>query len=422
MDSEYYYDKETINEGGKNMNCFETLKKRGYIYQLTHEKKIEELLNGTPITFYLGIDPTADSLHIGHFFALSMARWLQEFGHNAIIIVGGATALIGDPTGKSDMRTMLTKEQVEHNKKEVKGLIKRFVKEDTIILDNADWINDRTYIDFMREVGIHFNINKMLATEAYSKRLEQGGLTFLEMGYMLMQAYDFTYLKDNHNCILQIGGSDQWANIVAGVDLGRKFSNLEGKDVEVIYGLTCPLLVKADGEKMGKTSTGTLWVSRDKTDSYAFYQAFINSFDEDVERLLSFFTKINISEIKEMCKNDIVGAKKIMAYEVTKLVHGEEEALKVKKTAEDIFEGNGISDNMPMFKLSSFTEINITSFLVLIGISPSKGEARRLIEQGGIVINQVKINDADLLITNKTFINNELIVKKGKKVFLRVIK
>lgn len=422
MDSEYNYGKETINEGGNNMNCFKTLKQRGYIYQLTHEKEIEELLNGNPITFYLGIDPTADSLHIGHFFALSMARWLQEFGHNAIIIVGGATALIGDPTGKSDMRTMLTKEQVEHNKKEVKGLIKRFVKENTIILDNADWINNRTYIDFMREVGIHFNVNKMLATEAYSKRLEQGGLTFLEMGYMLMQAYDFAYLKDNHNCILQIGGSDQWANIVAGVDLGRKFSNLEGKDVEVIYGLTCPLLVKADGEKMGKTSTGTLWVSREKTDSYAFYQAFINSFDEDVERLLSFFTKINIDEIKEMCKNDIVGAKKIMAYEVTKLVHGEEEALKVKKTVEDIFEGNGISDNMPTFNISSFSEMDITSFLVLIGISSSKGEARRLIEQGGIVINQSKINDSDLLITNEMFINKELIVKKGKKVFLRIIK
>ncbi|MDD3341898.1 MAG: tyrosine--tRNA ligase [Bacilli bacterium] len=421
MDSDYDYSNKTKRKGEYNMNCFETLKERGYIYQVTHEKEIEKLLNGSPITFYLGIDPTADSLHIGHFFALTLARWLQDFGHHAIILIGGATALIGDPTGKSDMRKILSKEQVAINKKEVKELVKRFVKEDTVIVDNADWFKGKDYIDFMREVGIHFNVNKMLATDCYKKRLEQGGLTFLEMGYMLMQAYDFTYLQDKYHCILEIGGSDQWANIIAGVELGRKFSNRDEKDMDALFGLTCPLLVKADGEKMGKTSSGTLWVSRGKTDSYDFYQAFINSFDEDVERLLSFFTRIDTKEIKKMCKENIIEAKKRMAYEVTKLVHGEEEAIKVKKTAEEIFNGDGTSSTMPSIHLNACKEMLVTEFLVMIGLTSSKGEAKRLIEGNGISINQEKITNQELVVTKKTFINNELIIKKGKKTFLKVV-
>jgi len=420
MSSEYYYCEKTSMKGDNNMNCFETLKSRGYVYQLTHEEEIKKLLNGEPINFYLGIDPTADSLHIGHFFALTMARWLQEFGHNAIILIGGATALIGDPTGKSDMRSMLTKEQVDHNKKEVKELVKKFVKEDTLIVDNSDWFKNREYLDFMRDIGIHFNVNKMLATDVYKNRLKNGGLTFLEMGYMLMQAFDFTFLKDNNNCILQIGGSDQWSNILAGVELGRKLNNKENKETEVLYGLTCPLLVKEDGEKMGKTSSGTLWVSREKTDSYDFYQAFVNSFDEDVERLLSFFTRIDIDDIKKLCKEDIVKAKKIMAFEVTKLVHGEEEANKVKKVADDIFNGSGVSENMPSVTLDKFKNQNVVDFLNEIEIVSSKSEARRLIEQNGISINNVKVNNIDLIIKKTDFINNELIVQKGKKVFLKV--
>ena len=420
MDSEYYY-KKTIQKGENNMNCFETLKERGYIYQLTHEEEIKKILNGEPITFYLGIDPTADSLHIGHFFALTMARLLQDFGHKAIILVGGATALIGDPTGKSDMRKMLTKESVEKNKKEVKELIKRFVKEDTLIVDNADWFKGLDYIDFMREVGIHFNINKMLATDCYKNRLEQGGLTFLEMGYMLMQAYDFTYLNKKNNCILQIGGSDQWANILAGVELSRKLNNQNNVESNNLFGMTCPLLVKADGEKMGKTSSGTLWVSRDKTDSYDFYQAFVNSFDEDVERLLSFFTRIEIEEIKKLCNKDIVSAKKIMAYEVTALVHGEEEALKVKQIAEDIFNGSGTSENMPSKELNIIEDINVLDLLVLTDLVSSKGEARRLIEQNGISINREKIVSDKILITKDNFIKGSLIIQKGKKIFLKVI-
>ena len=288
---------------------FDILKERGYVKDLTHEKEIIDLINGEPMTFYLGIDPTADSLHIGHFFALTMFRWLQDFGHRGIILVGGATALVGDPTGKSDMRKMLSKEEVAHNKAEVKELVKRFVRTDgdnpAIIVDNADWICDKTYIDFMRDIGVHFNVNNMLSAECYKKRLEQGGLTFLEMGYMLMQAFDFVHLNKEFNCKLQIGGSDQWGNILAGVDLSRKIGFSEGKKIDPLFGFVCPLLLKADGEKMGKTATGTLWVSREKTSAFDFFQAWINSFDEDVERSLAFFTRMEMDEIRGLCKRDI---------------------------------------------------------------------------------------------------------------------
>jgi len=402
------------------MNLYEDLKWRGLLYQQTDDD-LAEKLNNEKLVFYLGADPTADSLHIGHFFALSMARWLQDFGHKAIILVGGATALVGDPTGKSDMRTMLTKEQVEHNKKEVKDLVKRFVKKDTLIVDNYSWFKGLDYIDFMREIGINFNVNKMLAADCYKKRLETGGLTFLEMGYMLMQAFDFIHLNEKENCVLQIGGSDQWGNIVAGVELGRKLGTYNGKKVDNIYGLTCPLLVKADGEKMGKTSKGTLWVSREKTDVYDFYQAFLNVFDEDVERLLSFFTRLDIREIKDMCNADIINAKKLMAFEITKLVHGEEEALKVKKTSEEVFNG-GNSENMPTYEFKKFEEMNILDFLFTIGIAPSKSEARRLIEGNGISINKEKVNDVNMIISDNTFIDDEIIVQKGKKTFLKVVK
>lgn len=404
------------------MKCFEELKERGYIYQVTDEERVRELLNGKPIDFYFGIDPTADSLHIGHFFALTMVRRLQKMGHHPIVLVGGATALIGDPTGKKDLRKMLTKEQVEYNKKEVKELVKRFVDIDgdnpAIIVDNSDWINKESYIDFMCNVGIHFNINKMLATECYKNRLEEGGLTFLEMGYMLMQAYDFVYLHRKNNCILQVGGSDQWANIVAGTDLLRKMNLVDDITNEEIYGLTCPLLIKADGEKMGKTSSGTLWVSREKTTVYDFYQMFINSYDEDVERLFAFFSDYDMNEIKKICNEDIREAKKIMAFEVTKLVHGEEEALKVKTASEEIFNSNGISDNMPNVELEEelLKDCKITDLLVFANIAPSKSEARRLIEQGGINLNQEKVTDPNLIVKDK-----ELIIQKGKKTYIKVI-
>ncbi|MBO5121253.1 MAG: tyrosine--tRNA ligase [Bacilli bacterium] len=405
---------------------FDILKERGYIKDLTHEQEIIDLLNGEPFTFYLGIDPTADSLHIGHFFALTMFRWLQDFGHKGIVLVGGATALIGDPTGKSDMRKMLSKEEVAHNKAEVKELVKRFVKTDgdnpAIIVDNADWISDKNYIDFMRDIGVHFNVNNMLQADCYKKRLENGGLTFLEMGYMLMQAFDFVHLNKEFDCKLQIGGSDQWGNIIAGVDLSRKIGFSEGKKIDPLFGLVCPLLIKADGEKMGKTATGTLWVSRDKTSTFEFFQAWMNSFDEDVERSLSFFTRMEIEDIKELCKKDIREAKKLLAFEVTKLVHGEEEAIKARKTSEELFSNKGISDNMPTITLpKEKLDINIVDLLVETNLVTSKSEARRLIEQNGISINQIKVNSVNDLITNNNLTENFIIIQKGKKVFLKVI-
>ena len=405
-------------------DAFEQLEKRGFVFQTTHLEETKKILKEKPITFYLGIDPTADALHIGHFFGLQMARILQDCGHKCIILVGGATALIGDPSNKSDLRKILSKEEVERNAREISGLIKRFVRVDgenpAMVVDNAEWLKTETYIDFLREVGVHFNINEMLTKDLYKNRLKQGGLTFMEMGYMLMQAFDFVHLNDKFNCVLQIGGSDQWGNIVAGVDLSRKINFSNGTTRSLMMGLTCPLLTNAEGIKMGKTEKGTLWVSRDKTSVFDFFQHFVNCLDADVERLLRFFTKIDVEEIKLMCSQDIVKAKKLMAFEVTKLVHGEEEAKKAQQTAQNLFEkGNINSENMPT-EIVHFgkSEVGILDFLSKLSIISSKSEARRLVEQGGIVIDEIKRIDAgEVLKLDK----NEFIVRKGKKIFLKVI-
>ncbi len=408
---------------------FDILRERGYVYQATNEKVIEEMLNDSePKVFYIGIDPTADSLHIGHFFALTMVRRLQEKGHHPIIVIGGATALIGDPTGKRDMRKMLTKEQVAYNKAEVKELVKRFVDVDgdnpALILDNADWINPESYVDFMRKVGVHFNVNKMLATDCYKNRLESGGLTFLEMGYMLMQAYDFVYLNEKYGCVLEVGGSDQWANMIAGVELARKMDFANGLEDRQLQTLTCPLLIKADGEKMGKTASGTLWVSREKTTVYDFYQMFMNSYDEDVERLLSFFSNYEMEDIKRMCTEDIRNAKKIMAFEVTKLVHGEEEALKVKKASEEVFSNAGNSENMPQCGISADVMgegIPIEELMVLIKMAKSKSEVRRLLQQGGIYLNNVRMQQEQNMVTPSDITDGGFVVRKGKKNYMKVL-
>lgn len=412
----------------KNMKkeLFEILKERGYVKDLTDEETVKRLVNGPPMTFYLGIDPTADSLHIGHFFALTLFKWLQDFGHHGIILIGGATALIGDPTGKSDMRKMLTKEQVQHNKNEVKELIKRFINTDgdnkAIIVDNADWICDKTYVDFMRDVGVFFNVNTMLAADCYKKRQQAGGLTFLEMGYMLMQAFDFIHLNKEFNCTLQIGGSDQWANILAGVDLSRKMSLKNNEPNPNLAGWTCPLLIKADGEKMGKTASGTLWVSREKTTVFDFYQAWMNSFDEDVERSLTFFTRMGVEEIKAICKKDIREAKKLLAFEVTKLVHGEENALAAKKAAEELFSGSISATNVPTINvMSKNLNKNIIDFLVDIKFLTSKSEAKRLVAQNGLRLNKELLTDPSKIITESDFKDNSILLQKGKKTFLKVV-
>lgn len=404
-------------------NAYEQLKTRGFVFQTTHEEELKKALSAGPVTFYLGIDPTADNLHIGHFFGLQMARILQDCGHKCIILVGGATALIGDPSGKKDMRKMMSKEEVAHNAQEIKDLLKKFIVFDgenpAMIVDNADWLKPATYIDFLREVGVHFNVNEMLTKDLYKSRLQQGGLTFMEMGYTLMQAYDFVHLNDKYNCILQIGGSDQWGNITAGTDLSRKMNYLDGTPRPLMMGLTCPLLTNANGVKMGKTEKGTLWVSRDKTSAFEFYQHFVNCMDQDVERLLRFFTKIDVNEIKRMCDEDVVKAKKLMAYEVTKLVHGEEEAKSAVETAKNLFSsGNADSANMPTETIKTQGQMNILDFLSSLSIISSKSEARRLLEQNGIMINNEKKNNPNEILDLS---QKEFIVKKGKKTFVKVV-
>lgn len=405
-------------------DAFEQLEKRGFVFQTTHLEETKKILKQGPITFYIGIDPTADDLHIGHFFGLQMARILQDCGHRCIVLVGGATALIGDPTNKTDMRKMLTKEEVERNAREISSIIKRFVRVDgdnpAIIVDNGDWLKPITYIDFLRDVGSNFNVNEMLSKDLYKNRLEKGGLTFMEMGYMLMQSFDFVHLNDKFNCVLQIGGSDQWGNICGGVELSRKMNFKDGTNRPLMMGLTCPLLTNAEGVKMGKTEKGTLWVSREKTSSFEFFQHFVNCLDADVERLLRFFTKIDVEEIKKLCEQDIVKAKKLMAFEVTKLVHGDTEALKSQETAQNLFEkGNLNTDNMPNETIEISGQINIIDFLSNLSIIKSKSDARRLIEQGGIVIDDEKKNSINEMLNLKN--NQEVIVKKGKKTFVKVI-
>ena len=409
---------------------FDYLKERGYVYQTTHEAEIKRILDSDkPVTFYLGIDPTADSLHIGHFFALMMFRHLQRRGHHGILVIGGATALVGDPTGKSDMRKMMTRETVERNVEEVKKLAARFIQTDgdnpALILDNSEWMNRFNYVDFMRLVGVHFNVNKMLASEAYASRMANGGLTFLEMGYMLMQAYDFVHLNRTHGCTLQIGGSDQWGNIVAGTELSRKMNfHDDGKataDKPETFGLTCPLLMTKEGKKMGKTEQGTLWVAREKTTPYAFYQYFYNTADEDTEMLLRLFTEVPTDEIVALCQNDIIAAKKRMAYEITKLVHGAEEADKAVQASAALFGGNSVSDDIPSVVYAAEKAANGVSIVDLAaetGFLASKGEARRLIQQNGLSVDGQKVIDINAMVpTEKEYI----ILQKGKKNFLKIL-
>lgn len=410
------------------MGLFDVLNERGYVYQCTNLEVVKRMLDAEePLTFYLGIDPTADSLHIGHFFALMMFRYLQDAGHKGILVIGGATALIGDPSGKSDMRKMLSKEQVQHNLDEVKELAKRFVKVEgdnpAIILNNAEWFQGYDYVDFMRDIGVHFNINKMLAADAYANRLKEGGLTFLEMGYMLMQAYDFAYLNSKYGCKLQIGGSDQWGNLVAGTTLNRKrnFIAEETDDSEKdIYGLTCPLLLTKEGKKMGKTESGTLWVARDKTTPFDFYQYFYNVDDADVNMLLRLFTRVPLDEIEKLCSADIIEAKRVMAYEITKLVHGQGEADKVLEMVSSLFKNRDSGENAPEsdFVIAS-DSINVVDLFIHAGLGSSKGEIRRLIQQNGLSVDGEKCKSPEEIV-KKPIDRDFVLLKKGKKIFVKV--
>ena len=401
-------------------DLFTKLEERGYIYQATNLEEVKKILNGPKTTAYIGIDPTADSLHIGHCFPLIIARYLQEAGHRVLVVLGGATAKIGDPSGKSTMRKMVDDEFLNNNYEAIKKIIGRFVdlegENKALIVNNAEWFKDYSYIDFMRDVGVHFNVNKMLASEAYSRRLNNGGLTFFEMGYMLMQAYDFAYLNKKYDCELEFGGSDQWGNIVAGVELSRKMNFKEGQENKPLEAFTHPLLTNYEGIKMGKTEKGALWVDPNKTSPYEFYQYFYNVDDKDIEKVMKLLTRIPIEEINELLKGDILVAKRKMAYEVTKLVHGKEEADKVLDMVSNIF-GKANYENMPTEEIKIESEINVCDLLVQTSLFSSKSDARRMIEQGAVIIDDTKITDFRLILP----IKEKYIIKKGKKNFIKVI-
>ena len=400
-------------------NVLEILQERNYIEQMTHPEEMKELLGKEKIAFYIGIDPTADSLHVGHFVSLMVASHMQRCGHTPIILMGGGTAIIGDPSMKNDMRKMLSKEEINENVKAIKKQVEKFVSFEgenaAIIVNNADWLTDLKYIDFMREIGSKFTISKMLAAECYKNRKDTG-LTFFEMGYMLMQSYDFWYLYNKYNCKLEMGGNDQWSNIIGGVELIRKI----GKDDS--YGLTFKLLTTKEGKKMGKTEKGALWLNPEKTSPYEFYQYWRNIEDSSIYNVACMLTFLSMEEVIKLSKLEdekINEAKKILAYEITKLVHGEEEAKKAEEAAKALFEGNGSLENMPTCKLEN-SNCTLVEAIVQAKICESKGQAKTLITQGSISLNDEKITDISYKFSESDFTNGFAILKKGKKVYYKL--
>ena len=403
------------------MTVFEELKRRGLLAQLTDEEEIKELINAGKATFYIGFDPTADSLHVGHFMALCLMKRLQMAGNKPIALLGGGTGMIGDPSGKSDMRKMLTKETIEHNVACFKKQMSRFIDFSdgkALVVNNADWLMDLNYIDVLRDVGACFSVNKMLTFECYKQRMERG-LTFLEFNYMIMQSYDFYRLFQDYGCNMQFGGDDQWANMLGGTELIRKKL---GKDA---YAMTITLLLNSEGKKMGKTEKGAVSVDPEKTSPYEFYQYWRNVGDADVIKCLKMLTFVPIEEIEEMEKHmegaEYNKAKELLAYELTKLVHGKEEADKADAAAKAIFAGGGNSDDMPSTTIAAADltdgKIGILTLLVKCGLCPSNGEARRLVTQNGIAVNGEKFTDPKGLVD----LSEPVVIKKGKKIFHKAI-
>lgn len=403
-------------------SVFQTLKERGFIAQVTHEEPVRELLENDKVTFYIGFDPTADSLHVGHFLQMVVMAHMQRAGHKPIAIIGGGTAMVGDPSGKTDMRKMMTREEIQKNANNFKKQLSNFIDfsdDKAIMVDNSEWLLDLNYVQFLREIGVHFSVNRMLTAECFKSRLEKG-LSFIEFNYMLMQSYDFLKLYQKYGCVLELGGDDQWSNILGGIELVRR---VEGKEV---YGMTFTLLTTSEGKKMGKTEKGALWLDPNKTPPYDFYQYWRNIHDNDVIKCLKLLTFLPMSEIEELAKlkdQQINEAKKVLAYEVTKLIHGEEEAKKAQEAAEALFGKGASSENMPTTKITAEElgrGINILDLLLKTKLAPSKGEGRRLVEQGGISVNDGKVEKIDFVVTPEAFNNNEIIIKKGKKVYHRV--
>ena len=404
------------------MTVFEELKRRGLIAQATHEDLIEELLNREPVTFYIGFDATADSLHVGHFLQLVVMKHMQNAGHRPIALLGTGTTMIGDPTGKTDMRKMLTEEEIDHNAECFRKQMSRFIDFSdgkAIIARNGDWLKHMNYIEFLRDVGVHFSVNKMLTAECFKSRLERG-LSFLEFNYMLMQSYDFLHLNREFGCKLELGGDDQWSNILGGVDLVRRVND------EQVFGMTFTLLTTKEGKKMGKTEKGALWLDPEKTSPYEFFQYWRNVADDDVIRCMKLITFIPIEEIEAMehlSGHELNPVKERLAFEVTKMVHGEEEAQKALDAARSLFTNKADSADMPSTTLRETDVpaegIGVLTLLVKAGLAPSNGEARRLVQGGGISIDDQKVSDPKQTVDAQT-LKNGIIIKKGKKVYHKV--
>lgn len=404
-------------------NVFDVLKERGFIQQVTHEEEVRELLGKESVTFYIGFDATADSLHVGHFLQMIVMAHMQKAGHRPIALLGGGTTMVGDPSGRTDMRKMLTQEEIQQNAERFKVQFEKFLDFSdgkAIMENNANWLLKLNYVDFLREIGVHFSVNRMLTAECYKNRLEKG-LTFIEFNYMLMQSYDFVELNRRYGCKLQLGGDDQWSNIISGADLIRRVDNVPA------FGMTFTLLTTSDGKKMGKTQAGAVWLDPDKTSPYDFYQYWRNVDDADVEKCLALLTFLPMDEVRRLGAlpgNKINEAKKVLAFEVTKLVHGEEEAKKAGDAAEALFGGGGNLDMVPATEISKEqlgAGMNIIDMLVFTGLAPSKGEGRRLINQGGLLLNDEKVDSIELTITLDDFKEAALMLKKGKKTYHRVV-
>ena len=404
------------------MKIYEELVERGLIAQVTSEDEIKELVNNGKATFYIGFDPTADSLHVGHFMALCLMKRLQMAGNQPIALVGGGTGMIGDPTGRTELRSMMTTEQIDHNCECFKKQMSRFIEfgeGKAMMVNNADWLRDLNYIEFIRDIGSQFSVNKMLAAECYKQRLERG-LNFLEFNYMLMQSYDFYMLFQKYGCNMQFGGDDQWSNMLGGTELIRKKL---GKDA---HAMTITLLLNSEGKKMGKTQSGAVWLDPNKTPPYTFYQYWRNVDDADVIKCLKMLTFLSLEEISKMESwegSQLNEAKDILAYELTKLVHGEEEAVKAREASKALFSGNGSSENMPSVELQEEDfrdgKIDILGVLVATKLAPSRSEARRNVQQGGVSVNGDKVTDIHTTYEPSAF-NEEFIIKKGKKKFCKV--
>ena len=404
-------------------NVYDTLRERGLIAQVTHEKEIRELLENEKVTFYIGFDPTADSLHIGHFLQMVVMRHMQLAGHRPIALVGGGTGMVGDPSGRTDMRKMMTPETIQHNcdcfKKQLSSVID-FSEGKAIMVNNADWLLKLNYIEFLRDIGVCFSVNEMLRAECFKTRLEKG-LSFIEFNYMLMQSYDFLQLYKKYNCKIELGGDDQWSNILGGLDLVRR------KEQAQVYGMTITHLTNSEGKKMGKTAKGALWLDPEKVSPYEFYQYWRNVSDADVCRFLKLVTFVPMEEIREYEKlegKELNEAKERLGFEVTKLVHGEEEARKAQEAARAVFSAGGVSADMPTKEINGADfgdEINILDLLASVEFIPSKAEGKRLIKQGGLTVNDKKVTSFEDSVAKADFGDDGIIARRGKKAYLKII-